>query len=140
VNTASAFHQTLGLTGAIMSKLDSDARGGAALSIAHLTGVAIKLAGVGEKLDDLELFYPDRMAERILGMGDVLSLIEKAKENLDEKSMKKSVNKMLEGEFDLNDMLAQMKQVQKLGSLGGLLKMIPGMPKITPEQQAAAEK
>lgn len=140
VNTASSFHQTLGLTGAIMSKLDSDARGGAALSIAHLTGVAIKLAGVGEKLDDLELFYPERMADRILGMGDVLTLIEKAKENIDEKSMKKSVNKMLEGEFDLDDMLSQMKQVQKLGSLGGLLKMIPGMPKITPEQQAAAEK
>lgn len=140
VNTALAFNEQLGLTGAIMSKLDSDARGGAALSIKHLTGVAIKYAGVGETLEDLDIFYPERMADRILGMGDVLTLVEKAQENLDEKVVKKTTRKMLEGEFDLNDMLAQMKQMQKLGSLGGLLKLIPGMPKITPEQQALAER
>ncbi len=140
VNVANAFNEKLKLTGAIMSKLDGDARGGAALSIRHLTGVPIKWAGVGEKLSDLEPFYPERMADRILGMGDVLTLIEKAQENLDEKEVKKTAQKMMGGKFDLNDMLAQMKQVQKLGSLGGLLKMIPGMPKITPEQQAQAEK
>lgn len=140
VNTALAFNEKLGLTGAIMSKLDSDARGGAALSIKHLTGVSIKFAGVGETLNDLDIFYPERMADRILGMGDVLSLVEKAQEELDEKVVKKTTQKMLEGEFDLNDMLAQMKQVQKLGKLGGILKLIPGMPKITPEQQALAER
>ncbi|MGI6735077.1 MAG: Signal recognition particle protein [Tenericutes bacterium ADurb.Bin239] len=140
VNTALSFNQKLGLTGAIMSKLDSDARGGAALSIKHLTGVSIKFAGVGETLEDLDIFYPDRMADRILGMGDVLTLVEKAQEQLDEKAVKKTTRKMLEGEFDLNDMLSQMKQVQKLGKLGGILKLIPGMPKITPEQQELAER
>ncbi len=140
VNTALSFNQKLGLTGAIMSKLDSDARGGAALSIKHLTGVSIKYAGVGETLNDLDIFYPERMADRILGMGDVLSLVEKAQEQLDEKEVKKTTQKMMDGEFDLNDMLSQMKQVQKLGKLSGILKMIPGMPKITPEQQAQAEK
>lgn len=140
VNTALGFHRQLALTGAIMSKLDGDARGGAALSIRHLTGVPLKFAGVGEKVDDLEMFHPERMAQRILGMGDVLTLVEKAKQNMDEKEMKRSVNKMMDGDFDLNDMLSQLKQVQKIGSLGGIMKMIPGMPKITPEQQAAAEK
>lgn len=140
VNTALAFNEKLGLTGAIMSKLDSDARGGAALSVKHLTGVSIKYAGVGETLNDLDIFYPERMADRILGMGDVLTLVEKAQEQLDEKQVKKTTQKMIEGQFDLNDMLDQLKQVQKLGKLGGILKLIPGMPKITPEQQALAEK
>lgn len=140
VNVANAFNARLNLTGVIMSKLDGDARGGAALSIKHLTGVPIKFAGVGEKISDLDIFHPDRMADRILGMGDVLTLVEKAQEELDEKEMKRSVNKMMDGHFDLNDMLAQLKQVKKLGSLGGLLKLIPGMPKITSEQTDAAEK
>lgn len=140
VNVAKAFNDKLTLTGAIMSKLDGDARGGAALSIRHLTGVPIKLTGVGEKLDDLELFYPDRMADRILGMGDVMSLIEKAQETIDEKEAKKSVNKMMEGTFDLNDMLSQMKQIQKMGSLSGILKLIPGMPKISEEDKERANK
>jgi len=140
VNVADAFNKKLTLTGVIMSKLDGDARGGAALSIRHLTGVPIKLAGIGEKLSDIELFYPDRMADRILGMGDVMSLIEKVQDNMDEKEMKKSATKMMSGQFTLTDMLAQMKQVQKMGSLGGLLKMIPGMPKITEEQRMQAEK
>ncbi|MCH5180372.1 MAG: signal recognition particle protein [Erysipelotrichales bacterium] len=140
VNVANSFNDRLALTGAIMSKLDGDARGGAALSIRHLTGVPIKLTGVGEKLDDLELFYPDRMADRILGMGDVMSLIEKAQENIDEASARKSVNKMMDGTFDLNDMLQQMKQIQKMGSLGGILKLIPGMPKISEEDKARATK
>jgi len=139
-NTASSFHQQINVTGLIMTKLDSDARGGAALSIRHLTGIPIKFMGVGEKVDDLEKFYPDRLADRILGMGDVVSLIEKAQEKIDEKEAKKSVEKMMSGRFDLTDMLAQMKQVQKLGSLGGLLKMLPGMPIISAEQQEQAER
>ena len=140
VNVANSFHQQVALTGIIMSKLDGDARGGAALSIRHLTGLAIKFAGVGEKISDLELFHPERMADRILGMGDVMTLVEKAQENLDEKEMKKSFNKMMDGDFDLNDMLKQLKQVNKLGSLSSILEMIPGMPKISKEQQDLAEK
>ena len=140
VNVANAFNEKLVLTGVIMSKLDGDARGGAALSIKHLTGVPIKLTGVGEKMEDMELFYPDRMADRILGMGDVMTLIEKAQENFDEKHTKKAMNKMMDGQFDLVDMLDQMKQIRKMGSISGLLKLIPGMPKISEEDQARAEK
>lgn len=140
VNVANTFNARLKLSGIIMSKLDGDARGGAALSIKHLTGVPIKFAGVGEKISELDIFHPDRMADRILGMGDVLTLVEKAQEQLDEKEVKKTAQKMMDGHFDLNDMLKQLKQVKKLGSLGGLLKLIPGMPKITSEQQDAAEK
>ncbi len=140
VNVATTFNAQLTLTGAVMSKLDGDARGGAALSIKHMTGVPIKFSGVGEKLTDLDIFYPDRMADRILGMGDVMTLVEKAQQELDEKEMKKAANKMAKGKFDLEDMISQMKQIQKLGSLGGLMKLIPGMPKVTPEQTEAAEK
>ena len=140
VNVANAFNDKISLTGCIMSKLDGDARGGAALSIRHMTGVPIKFTGVGEKVTDLDVFHPDRMADRILGMGDVMTLVEKAQQELDEKEVKHSMNKMMSGQFDLNDMLAQMKQINKLGSLGGILKLIPGMPKISPEQQEAAER
>ena len=140
VNVAKKFNEDLALTGAIMSKMDGDSRGGAALSIAHVTGVPIKFIGTGEKISDLDIFHPDRMAERILGMGDVLTLIDKVSENIDEKEAKKSVKKMVDGNFTLDDMLKQMKQVQKLGSLGGLLKLIPGMPKVNDAQLSAAEK
>ena len=140
VNVANAFNERLKLTGLVMSKLDGDARGGSALSIKHLTGLPIKFAGVGEKIEDLEIFYPERMADRILGMGDIITLAEKAQENIDEKATKKAMNKMMDGTFDLDDMLAQMKQIQKLGSLGGLLRMIPGMPKISKEQTEIASK
>ena len=140
VNVAKKFNEDLKLTGAIMSKMDGDSRGGAALSIAHVTGVPIKFIGTGEKLSDLDIFHPDRMAERILGMGDVLTLIDKVSENIDEKDAKRSVQKMMEGTFTLDDMLKQMKQVQKLGSLGGLLKLIPVMPKVNESQLLAAEK
>ena len=139
-NVASSFNTRLKLTGAVMTKLDGDARGGAALSIRHLTGVPIKFAGTGEKIADLDVFHPDRMADRILGMGDVVSLVEKVQEELDEREMKKSVNRMMSGKFDLEDMLNQMRQIQKIGSLGGIMAMIPGMPKITEEQKAQAEK
>ena len=140
VNVADSFNKQLTLTGAIMSKLDGDARGGAALSIKHMTGVPIKFSGIGEKVTDLDIFHPDRMADRILGMGDVMTLVEKAQQEMDEKEARKTANKMMSGKFDLNDMLDNMKKVQKMGSLGGLMKLIPGMPKISPEQQAAAEK
>lgn len=140
VNVAKSFDEQLSLTGCVMSKLDGDARGGAALSIRHMTGVPIKFSGVGEKITDLDFFHPDRMADRILGMGDIMTLVEKAQEEIDEKEARKTASKMMSGKFDLNDMLDQMRKVQKMGSLGGLLKLIPGMPKITPEQQAAGEK
>ena len=140
VNVANAFNAKLALTGAVMSKLDGDARGGAALSIRHMTGVPIKFSGVGEKITDLDIFHPDRMADRILGMGDVMTLVEKVQEEVDEKEARKAAAKMMSGKFTLDDMLDQLKQVQKLGSLGGLMKLIPGMPKITPEQTAQAEK
>ena len=140
VNVAKAFNDLLSLTGVIVSKLDGDARGGAALSIRHMTGVPIKFSGVGEKVSDLDIFHADRMADRILGMGDVMTLVEKVQEEVDEKEAKKAAKKMMSGKFGLDDMLDQMRQVQKLGSLGGLIKLIPGMPKITPEQQAYAEK
>ncbi len=134
VNVAKTFNDTLGLTGDIMSKMDGDSRGGAALSISYVTGVPIKFIGTGEKISDLDIFYPERMAERILGMGDVLSLIDKVQENIDEKEAKKAVNKMMGGKFTLDDMLSQMKQIQKLGSLKSLMKLIPGAPKISDAQ------
>lgn len=138
VNVAKAFNEKLTLTGMIMSKLDGDSRGGAALSIKHLTGVAIKYIGVGEKLDDLEVFHPDRMADRILGMGDVVSLVETVSEEFDEQQAKKTVNKMMSGSFDLNDMLAQLEQFNKI-SMSKILKLIPGMPKISEEDQIKAQ-
>ena len=140
VNVAKEFNDKLRITGLVMSKLDGDARGGAALSIKHLTGIPIKFSGVGEKIEDLEVFYPERMAERILGMGDVLTLIEKAEEAIDEKQAKKTVNKMMNGTFTLDDMLTQMQQMNKLGSMKGLMRLIPGMPKISDEQMKEANE
>ncbi|MFA7032565.1 MAG: signal recognition particle protein [Bacilli bacterium] len=140
VNVAQVFFDQLTITGVVMSKLDGDARGGAALSIKHMTGVPIKFSGVGEKVTDLDVFHPDRMADRILGMGDVMTLVEKATQEIDQKEAKRAANKMMSGNFGLDDMLAQLKQVQKLGPISGLLKMIPGLPKISSEQQAAGEK
>ena len=139
VNVAKAFNEKLHLTGMVMSKLDGDSRGGAALSIKHLTGIPIKYIGVGEKLEDLEVFHPDRMADRILGMGDVVSLVETVSEEIDEKQAKKTVNKMMSGSFDLDDMLAQMEQINKM-SMSKILRMIPGMPKISDEDQEKAQK
>jgi signal recognition particle subunit SRP54 len=139
VNVANAFNSDLRLTGVIMSKLDGDAKGGAALSIKYLTGLPIKFAGVGEKLTDLDIFYPDRMASRILGMGDVVSLVEKAQEVIDQKEAEKASKKMMDGDFTLEDMLKQMKMVQKIGSLGAIAKMIPGMPNLSDEQKEKAQ-
>lgn len=127
INVAEAFNNKLGVTGSIITKLDSDARGGAALSIRQLLNIPIKFIGTGEKATALDLFYPDRMAERILGMGDVLSLIEKAEEVLDEKKSQKMINRMINGQFDLNDLMDQLAQMKKLGSMSKVIKMIPGM-------------
>ena len=130
VNVASSFHEHLGITGAVLTKLDGDSRGGGALSIRHMTHVPIKFVGTGEKLDAIDLFYPDRMADRILGMGDVVSLVEKVQDVYDEKDTMKTFTRMQQGTFGLDDMLEQMHQLRKLGPLSGILKMIPGMPKI----------
>lgn len=127
VNVASKFDETLGIDGVILTKLDGDTRGGAALSVRSVTGKPIKFVGMGEKLDDLEPFYPDRMASRILGMGDVLTLIEKAKNDFDSKQAMEMAQKMKENSFDFNDMLAQMRQIKKMGPLSSVINMIPGV-------------
>lgn len=140
VNVAQSFHDELQLSGAIMTKLDGDARGGAALSIASATGIKIKFSGTGEKIDDFEAFSPKRMAERILGMGDVLLLIEKAQANIDEKKAKKLTNRMLSGDFDLEDMLQQLEMAKSMGPLGSLAKLLPGAPKLSEADQQRAEE
>ena len=127
VRVADEFNKTVGLTGLILTKMDGDARGGAALSVREVTGVPIKFMGTGEKTDALEPFYPDRLATRILGMGDVMSLIERAREQIDEKEAVKLQKKMGQGNFDLEDFLNQMRQLKKMGPLSQLLEMIPGM-------------
>jgi signal recognition particle subunit SRP54 len=126
VNVSVAFHQSLGLTGCILTKLDGDTRGGAALSIRKMTGIPIKLAGTGEKLTDIEVFHPERMASRILGMGDILSLIEKATEEIDESEAMSMMEKMMSGHFNFNDLLKQMKMVKRMGAFSGILKLLPG--------------
>ena len=127
VNVAKTFHEALQLTGLILTKLDGDTRGGAALSIKSVTGVPIKFIGTGEKTTDFETFHPDRLASRILGMGDVVSLVEKAQETMDQKEAEKMAEKLRKAEFDLEDFLAQMQQVKKLGSMQSILGMMPGM-------------
>ncbi len=129
VNVAKSFDETLGIDGVIITKLDGDTRGGAALSIRAVTGKPIKFAGTGEKLDDIEVFHPDRMASRILGMGDVLSLIEQAETKLDEKKAEELAKKLKENKFDLNDLLSQFQQLKKMGSMKKMLSMIPGVDK-----------
>ena len=127
VNVAKAFHEALQLTGLILTKLDGDTRGGAALSIKSVTSVPIKFIGVGEKAGDFETFHPDRLASRILGMGDVVSLVEKAQENIDQKEAEKMAEKLRKADFDLEDFLAQMQQVKKMGSMQSIIGMMPGM-------------
>ncbi len=130
INVITGFNEQLPLTGAVLTKLDGDTRGGAALSIRHLTNVPIKMIGVSEKMDGLEAFDPERMASRILGMGDFMGLIEKAEEVLDQEEAKKSAERLQKGKFDLEDFLGYMKQVKKLGPLENLIKMIPGASKM----------
>ena len=129
VNVASSFNEALGIDGLVLTKLDGDTRGGAALSARAVTGKPIKFVGIGEKLDDLDVFHPDRMASRILGMGDVLSLIEKAENTLDEKKAEELEKKLRQNKFDLNDLLYQMEEMKKLGSMKDILSMIPGLGK-----------
>lgn len=146
INVITGFNDKLPLTGVILSKLDGDTRGGVALSVRHLTNVPIKFIGTGEKLDGLDTFDPKRMAGRILGMGDIVSLVEKATEVIDEKEAEKAAKKMKNGKFDLEDFLSQMKQIKKLGPLENLIKLIPGASKlglnnvnIDPKQMAHIE-
>ncbi|MBQ2725330.1 MAG: signal recognition particle protein, partial [Clostridia bacterium] len=127
VNVASSFNEKLDITGVLLSKLDGDTRGGAALSIRHVTSKPIKFIGTGEKLDAIEPFYPDRMASRILGMGDVLTLIEKAQQNFDEKKAMELEKKLKENSFTLTDFLEQFRQVKNMGSLDEIVGMIPGV-------------
>jgi len=127
VNVAKAFHDALQLTGLVLTKLDGDARGGAALSIKSITGIPIKFAGTGEKAEDFETFYPDRLASRILGMGDVVSLVEKAQESIDQNEAERMAEKMRKADFNLEDFLSQLQSVKKMGSMQSILGMMPGM-------------
>lgn len=146
INVITGFHDRLPLTGVILTKLDGDTRGGVALSVRHLTNVPIKFIGVSEKLDGIDYFDPERMAGRILGMGDIVSLVEKAQDAIDEKEAEKTAKKMQTGKFDLEDFLSTMKQMKKLGPLENLIKLIPGAKKmgltnvkIDPKQMAHIE-
>ncbi|MEA5597874.1 signal recognition particle protein [Rivularia sp. UHCC 0363] len=133
-NLTRTFHDQIGITGAILTKLDGDSRGGAALSVRRISGAPIKFVGVGEKVEALQPFYPERMASRILGMGDVLTLVEKAQEEFDLADAEKMTEKMLSAKFDFTDFLKQLRLLKNMGSLGGIMKMIPGMGKISNEQ------
>ncbi len=146
INVITGFNEALNLTGVILTKLDGDTRGGVALSVRHLTNIPIKFIGVSEKMDGLTEFHPDRMANRIIGMGDVISLVEKVQDEIDEKEAMKAAKKMSKGTFDLEDFLGQLNQIKKLGPLENLLKMIPGAKKmgldnakIDPKQMAHIE-
>ncbi|MDE0768624.1 MAG: signal recognition particle protein [Opitutaceae bacterium] len=139
VNVAKAFNEAVQLTGIAMTKLDGDARGGAALSMKQITGVPIKFAGTGEKLEDFDLFHPDRMASRILGMGDVVSLVEKAQEQIDEKDAEKMASRMMAADFNFEDMLNQFRQVKKLGSMQSIMGMMPGMSGMKMDDKAEGQ-
>ena len=130
VNVAQSFNENLGIDGVVLTKLDGDTRGGAALSVKKVTNRPIKFAATGEKLSDIEVFHPDRMASRILGMGDVLSIIEKAEESFDLEQAEKLEKQLKKKEFDLDDYLTQLRQVKKMGSFSSILKMMPGMANI----------
>ncbi|MEG4811728.1 signal recognition particle protein [Microcoleus sp. F8-D3] len=138
-NLTRTFHEQIGITGAILTKLDGDSRGGAALSVRQISGAPIKFVGVGEKVEALQPFYPDRMASRILGMGDVLTLVEKAQEEFDIADAEKMQQKMLTAKFDFTDFLKQTRLLKNMGSLGGIMKMIPGMNKLSDEQMRQGE-
>src|SRR5690606_19127551 len=137
VNTARAFDGRVGLTGIVLTRMDGDGRGGAALSMRAVTGKPIKLVGTGEKMDALEEFHPKRVADRILGMGDIVSLVEKAAETLDAEKAADMAHKMQAGKFDLNDLAEQLRQMQKMGGMGGIMGLMPGMGKMK-DQMAAA--
>jgi signal recognition particle subunit SRP54 len=137
VNVATAFQQKVGITGIVLTRIDGDARGGAALSMRAITGKPIKLLGVGEKVDALEAFHPDRIAGRILGMGDVVSLVEKAAETIDREEAEKLARKMEKGSFDLDDMANQLRQIRKMGGMSGMMGLLPGIGKIKKQLEGA---
>ena len=139
VNVAKAFNEAVQLTGIAMTKLDGDARGGAALSMKQITGIPIKFAGTGEKLEDFDLFHPDRMASRILGMGDVVSLVEKAQAQIDEKEAEQMASRMMAADFNFEDMLNQFRQVKKLGSMQSIMGMMPGMSGMKMDDKAEGQ-
>ncbi|WP_414543784.1 signal recognition particle protein [Nostoc sp. CCY0012] len=138
-NLTRTFHEQIGITGAILTKMDGDSRGGAALSVRQISGAPIKFVGVGEKVEALQPFYPERMASRILGMGDVLSLVEKAQEEFDLADAEKMQEKILSAKFDFTDFLKQLRMLKNMGSLGGIMKMIPGMNKLSDDQLKQGE-
>jgi signal recognition particle subunit SRP54 len=140
VNVAEAFHAAVPVTGLVLTKIDGDARGGAALSISAVTGLPVKFLGTGEKTDALELFHPDRLASRILGMGDVMTLVERAQEHFDEKQATKMAEKLRKNSFTLEDMLEQMEQVRKMGPMGQVLDMIPGMGGMAKQAQESVDR
>src|SRR6185436_6549894 len=147
VRSAEEFHARVGITGVVLTKMDGDARGGAALSIKQVTGQPVKFVGVGEKYDALEPFYPDRVAQRILGMGDVLSLIEQVQDKIDQDDAEEQLKKLQKNQFTLDDFRSQLRQVKKLGSFSKILKLLPdqllggvGMPDLTDEQSELMEK
>ena len=137
VNTAGKFHERLELTGIVLTRVDGDARGGAALSMRAVTGCPIKLIGTGEKLDELETFHPDRIASRILGMGDVVSLVEKVSEAVEEEEAEKLAAKLKKGQMDFNDMASQLRQVNNMGGLSGVMGMLPGVGKMQKQMAEA---
>ncbi len=147
VRSAEEFHRRIGITGVVLTKMDGDARGGAALSIKQVTGQPVKFVGVGEKYDALEPFYPDRVAQRILGMGDVLSLIEEVQSKVDQSEAEEQLKKLQKNEFTLDDFRSQLRQVKKLGSFSKIMKLLPdqllggiGMPQMDEEQTKQMEK
>jgi signal recognition particle subunit SRP54 len=137
VNTATQFNTRLGVTGIVMTRVDGDQRGGAALSMRAVTGKPIKFVGLGEKMDAFDVFYPDRIAGRILGMGDIVGLVEKAQENVAAEDAEKLARKIKSGEFDFNDMLSQLEQLKKMGGLGGVMNMLPGVQKMKAQLASA---
>lgn len=132
VNVAQAFNEALPLTGLVVTKFDGDSRGGGVLSVKKITGVPVKFVGEGEKIEDMGVFYPDRMADRILGMGDIVSLVEKAQEKMDMEETEKMAERMMNGQFSMDDMLKQFEQIERLGPLSGIVKMLPGMSQYAP--------
>ena len=137
INVAKSFNERVGITGVVLTRIDGDARGGAALSIRAITGKPIKLLGVGEKIDALETFHPDRIAGRILGMGDIVSLVEKAAASIDREQAMRAAERMRKGQFDLNDMREQLSQMANMGGISGLMGMMPGIAKMKNQIAAA---
>jgi len=135
VNIAKSFHEQTHITGIVLTRVDGDARGGAALSMCSVTGQPIKFLGTGEKLDEFEEFHPDRVASRILGMGDIVSLVEKAAETINQQDAEKTATRLMQGQFDFNDLLDQLRKMKKMGGVGSMMKMIPGMGKLQSEME-----